>query len=343
MNPLADDLNHILANTDTLWKNLRHQHIFLTGGTGFFGCWLLESLIWANEYLETDAKVTVLTRDQAAFSRKAPHLAGNPAVSLVQGDVLSLAPPQGDYPYIIHAASEVSARVNRENPLLVLDTLIHGTRRVLEMAKACRNRKLLFISSGAVYGPSAPTSGGFCEAHNGSPDSLQPSHVYGLGKRLAEMLCSIYAHAHGFDCLIARCFGFLGPYMPTDGGSAIGQFIRDAKMHGCIKVRSKGEVVRSYLYAADLVIWLWHILLRGASCRAYNVGSDQGLSIAEMAGEVAACFKPAARIIIEGQPSTGIGAADHYVPSIERARSELQLQVWIPLRPAILKTAASVQ
>ena len=54
-NLLTNDLNHILAHTKDLWEELRGQRIFITGGTGFFGCWLLESFIWANDQLDLKA------------------------------------------------------------------------------------------------------------------------------------------------------------------------------------------------------------------------------------------------------------------------------------------------
>src|SRR5258706_8245549 len=111
VNPLAADLDHILAHTQGLWEPLRGQRIFLTGGTGFFGCWLLESFARANDALGLDASTLVLTRNVAAFKAKAPHLAAHPAIRFHSGDITSFDFPPGRFSFVIHAATEASARL----------------------------------------------------------------------------------------------------------------------------------------------------------------------------------------------------------------------------------------
>src|SRR5687767_4399898 len=78
--PLADDLHHVLLHTESLWDELRGQRLFITGGTGFVGCWLLETFLWANDELALNASVVVLTRNKTAFRKKAPHLADHSAL-----------------------------------------------------------------------------------------------------------------------------------------------------------------------------------------------------------------------------------------------------------------------
>ena len=188
-NRLAGDLNHILDHTRELWDELRGQQIFITGGTGFFGCWLLESFIWANEKLNLNAQATVLTRSPEAFRVKAPHLAGNEAVTLISGDVRTFDFSSGTFSHIIHAATESNAKLNDENPLLMLDTIIEGTRHTLDFAKTCGAKKFLLTSSGAVYGKQPPELTHIPEDYPGAPDPMDPKSAYGQGKKSP----SIYA------------------------------------------------------------------------------------------------------------------------------------------------------
>jgi dTDP-glucose 4,6-dehydratase len=335
-NPLSADLDHILEHTRDLWSELRGERIFITGGTGFFGCWLLESLLWANDRLDLDCGVTVLSRSPELFQTKAPHLAGHKSVSLMQGDVRTFKFPDGKFRHIIHAATQSSVKLNTENPLQMLDTIVEGTRHTLEFAKICRAENFLLTSSGAVYGKQPADMTHIPEHYNGAPDPLDPKSAYGEGKRIAEYLCTVYADTH-LKPKIARCFAFVGPYLPLDIHFAIGNFIRDALNGGPIVVKGDGSPHRSYLYAADLVIWLWTIMSKGQPVRPYNVGSDETLSIAEVAARVAEQFHPHIVVEVHGTPNLQ-KPLERYVPSTQRADNELGLKRIVPFQESINKT-----
>jgi nucleoside-diphosphate-sugar epimerase len=335
-NPLAADLDHILNHTRDLWGSFQGERLFITGGTGFFGCWLLESFTWAVHRLGLNSQVVVLTRDPQAFQQKAPHLANHPAVHLWQGDVCSFDFPDGYFKYVIHAATEASAKLIAVNPLLMLSTIVDGTKRTLEFAHECRTEDFLLTSSGAVYGTQPPALYRVTEEYLGGPNIMEASSAYSEGKRVAELLCANFA-SETMRTKIARCFAFVGPYLPLDIHFAIGNFIRDGLRGKEILVKGDGATYRSYLYAADLAIWLWTILIKGKNCYPYNVGSEHALTIRDLAHLVAAQFHPSPAVRILGKPLPSISPS-RYVPSCKRARDELCLESWISLPDAIQRT-----
>lgn len=329
------DLEHILAHTRDLWPGLRGQRVFITGGTGLVGRWLLESFAYANKKLDLKSGVTVLSRDPEAFLRQAPALGGDPAVTLLKGDVRDFAFPEKEHPFIIHGAAAVSA--GQDDPLTIFDTIVRGTERTLEFAARTGCRKFLFISSGAVYGKQPPEMERIPESYAGGPDPLDPGSAYGEGKRAAELLCAAYHKLHpGLETKIARCFALVGPHFPERTHLAIANFIRDAGNGGPILVKGDGTACRSYLYSADLAVWLWTILFRARPCRPYNVGSGRSVSILETARAVAGLSVPPLAVTVAQAPAGG--ASQRYVPDVSRAELELGLVPWIGLNEAISRT-----
>lgn len=334
------DLDQILVDTRALWEELRGQRIYITGGTGFFGCWLLESFAWANDQLDLHATALVLTRDLAAFRLKAPHLANHPAIQFHTGDVRTFEFPAGHFSHVIHGATEARAdAVSASDLQLTFDTIIEGTRRTLEFARQCQAEKFLMISSGAVYGRQPPELTYLPEEYVGAPDPLEPHSAYGEGKRAAELLCALYAKQYGIQTKIARCFAFVGPYLSLAAGFAIGDFIRAGLAGAPIQVSGDGTTYRSYLYAADLTTWLWTILLRGQTCRPYNVGSDRPITIRDLANLVANSSESKSFVQVV-QSAAPHGLPERYIPSIRRAALELDLTQTVDLTMALQKSFA---
>ncbi|TCT20225.1 NAD-dependent epimerase/dehydratase family protein [Thiobaca trueperi] len=330
-NPLAADLDEIVSLAEPWLRRLAGERLFITGGTGFFGRWLLEALTWADDRLDLRLRITVLSRDPETFTRRASALATHHALDWWRGDVRDFTPPPGSFPFVIHAATAASEQLNRTQPLLMFDTITSGTRHVLEFADRAGCAAMLLTSSGAVYGPQPTHIERLDENHAGAPDPNSPASAYGEGKRAAEFLCA----ASGLPVKIARGFAFVGPFLPFDAHFAVGNFMRDL-LHGRpIEIQGDGTPYRSYLYAGDLVVWLLAVLLDGQPNRPYNVGSDVAVSIADLARAVATAGGDD-RVRIQGAPSGQ--PPTRYVPSITRARDELGLEVWTPLDQALQRT-----
>lgn len=334
---LKEDLNHIFINTTDLWSEFDNKSIFISGGTGFVGSWLLESLLFAIEDKERNIKVTVLTRSHGAFKAKASNLANDPNLRFIEGDICNFNFPTGHFDYIIHAATDSSTGLDRTNPLLMFDTIVKGTRRILDFATKCRAHKFLYISSGAIYGKQPTNITHISEYYLGAPSPNDSRSVYGEGKRAAELLCELYAQKFGFEAKIARCFAFVGPYLPLDAHFAIGNFIHDGLQGKPIMVKGDGTPIRSYLYAADLAIWLWTILLKGKSSFPYNVGSESEVSIKSLAEIISPLFKLKQDVIISTKTINN-KLPERYIPSIKRAKEELHLRQKVGLKDSIKKT-----
>jgi nucleoside-diphosphate-sugar epimerase len=344
-NPLDADLDHILLHTRGFWEPLRGQKIFITGGSGFFGRWLLESFARANDELDLKATACVLTLDPAAFLAKAPHLAADRAIQLHAGDFTTFDFPAGEFHSVLHAATQLEFTPNDGAPLGVFDPNLIGTRRVLDFARQRGVSRFLFTSSGAAYGRQPSEMTHMPEDYGGAPGTMDANSIYGQSKRACEFMVAMYARQYGFAAPIARCFAFTGPHLPLHLNFAIGNFVRDALAGGPIRIGGDGTPRRSYLYAADLTVWLWTILLRGESCRIYNVGSDSDLSIAELAEKVSSVMArgaaaPGIPVTIAQRPVPGAPVV-RYVPSVFRAGNELGLKVWVPLETGIRRMAES--
>jgi dTDP-glucose 4,6-dehydratase len=334
---LRDDLGRVLERTRDVWDELRGQRIFVTGGTGFIGKWLLETFAYANETLCLRSEMLVLTRDPRSFVASMTHLGSEYGIRYHRGDVRDFDFPDGEFSHIIHGAADASAQLNETSPLTMFDVIVTGTRRVLEFAATCRAEKLLLLSSGAVYGVQPPTMTHVDEDYLGGHDPMSRFAAYGEGKRVAEMLCAFSAAPSQISVLIARCFAFVGPYQPLNSHFAIGNFLGDALANRPIAVKSDGRTIRSYLYAADLACWLWSIFARGEHCRPYNVGSDEAISILDAAR--AAARLPSQSVGVRlGSDANSTDPPPRYVPSVDRARRELGLDVNTDFDSALQRT-----
>jgi dTDP-glucose 4,6-dehydratase len=334
-----EDLDHVAAALSAM-PELREAHIFLTGGTGFFGLWLTECLLYASRQKKLGLRITSLARNADRFYARHPNLRHCNELHLAAGDLEHFPSIAGRLTHIIHAATVTA--LGRENcwAFTYLNAAIDGTRGVLALAKA-NNAKALIISSGGVYRMPLDAPAG--NRHGEEADSLAAATseraIYGLGKRTMEALAAAWAQKYGVHAGVARCFAFVGPWLPLDAGYAAGNFVRDALRGGPIVVEGDGTPLRSYLYPADMVIWLLTLLLKGEAGVPCNVGGERAVSIAELAGITAReAGLPPESVRILGVPLPG-AAPSSYLPDLTRARG-LGLRAHTELDEALRKTLA---
>ena len=362
-----EDLDLVLSLTRGFWSRYAGSRLFITGGTGFIGSWLVQVIQRANDKLDSRIELLVLTRDPDRAHQQSPHVFERADTRLAAGDVSTFAESVGAIDLCIHAAAEVGNPHQADQPLKVFDTIVQGTRRMLDLAQHAGARRFLLASSGAVYGPQPTHLARMPESYGGSPDPLHAANAYSNGKRAAEWLACAYAAqaartiqpapsttsatsttcpapsepstGASFSPAIARIFAVLGPGLPLDGPFAAGNFIRDALLGRSIQINGDGTPLRSYLYTADLCVWLLRILESGSAGQAYNVGSEHALSITSLAKRVVGASGQTVPIRVQTPPDTTHGnLSTRYVPDTSKARLALNLAEYTPFDTALRKT-----
>jgi dTDP-glucose 4,6-dehydratase len=309
--------------------------VFWTGATGFFGRSFLRRIKAEGS---GRSEWHLLSRDPSEFARHWPDLAAVPQTVWHQGDIMTLVeshcPP---LTHVVHAAADSTSAAHLSY-LQRFDQILEGTRRILNLAVARGAQRLLFISSGGVYGRQPAALSAIPEGFLGMPDPLGYSNVYSIAKRSAEHLCALYAKEYGLEIVVARCFAFVGEDLPLDVHFAIGNFIRDALWAEEIVVNGDGTPIRSYLDQRDLARWLLTLLHEGSAGEAYNVGSDQLISIRDLAHLVRDLVSPGKTVRILGQPVDN-AESNRYVPDISKIGRELGLRPSFSLEQSIWDAA----
>jgi len=326
------------------WSMLDGETIFMTGATGFFGTSILYSILRVKLETDIDINFTILTRNISSFKKKHPALYQSDFINCIQGDVVNFNFPSTNFSKIIHlATTSASETFSGEDQLNKYKMLTHGTERVMQFAQKCGAKKVLFTSSGIVYGGGLDNK--VTELSNSSPKTTDVTSALGHGKRSAEFLVAYYADKYNIDYVIARCFSFSGPGLPLDIHYAIGNFVNDALTKDRITVVGDGSQVRSYLDIKDTVVWLITLLANDNQNKVYNVGSDQDISIKDLAYLVRDTIDKRKPVEIIGNKDNSILnlARNWYVPNIDRIKKEFNLSVWTSLEQSITSMIKELQ
>ena len=341
---INDDLNNIFNKTKNLLPEIKNKNIFLSGGTGFFGTWLIKSFIVANQKLKLNSKLFILTRNINHHKNIHPELHNIDSVKYIEGDIRNFYFPKIDCHYIIHSATTNARETfKKQNPIIKYDVIVNGTKRILDFATECNCEKFLLTSSGSCYGNIPSDISKISEDYNGAPLTIDQNFDYsvlGEAKRMSELLTNIYSKNFKIKTKIARCFSFVGPYMPLDIHYAIGNFMRDIIKNKSINILGDGKQVRSYMYVSDLIVWLLTILLKGKNNSIYNVGSEENITIHNLAKKISKLSLQNIDIKIHDQLSNNINRA--YTPSTQKIQNELKVTQEINLENAIIKTLSHI-
>jgi len=327
--------NHLTRLIDAV-SQLDNSRVLLTGGTGFVGKWLIKAAKIARQYSDFQIEIVVPTRDLSSAHALSTRAIGFDGLSFIEGDLLTETLDIGTVDAIIHAATPASAALNESNPTEM--TRINAQSMQSALRYASNKIPFLFTSSGAVYGNQPQSMTHIPETLTEQFSSSSELTAYGAGKQLAERLCR-EAGAEGIcKPIIARLFAFSGEYLPRDTHFAIGNFVQNVLDRKPIFINSDGLSRRSYLYGADMATWLWSSMGLTDIPEHLHIGSEQSISILELAQTVAEVSEKilmhSPQISIEKQ-ITETNHFHQYVPETTQTRTLLRTEEWTSLEKSI--------
>lgn len=329
MGVIINDLNEIFSFFKNGWDHFRNKNILITGGTGFFGKQIVSSLIHANNLLDLKCNIFIITRKENLNSQYYNIKDNHSVLHFICSDIISFSNNIDNIDYIIHGASTSNKDIVLKSPNYTLDTILIGTKNILEFAKNQKNLKsLLMISSGGIYGANKYSKTPISENDYHIIDPNDSFSSYSLGKKTAELYSLNYMSEYNIPVKIARCFTFIGPLMNLKQNLAFTSFISSCINSKKIVVHNK-NTIRSYMYSTDLVNWLFNILIFSQSGSIYNVGSDEQVTMETLSKKIASYNQ---NIDIEDNSNDKVNM---YVPSINKIKDELDLKINIKLDESI--------
>lgn len=321
---IQSDLENISDFDPEMWNLLKNKRIFATGCTGFIGTWIIHSFLYVNKKYNLGAELYCLTRN------KKKNVDKFPGVFFIEGDIENFNFPSGEFEYFIHGATEVASYQQDTDHSALLNVSYVGTNRIIQFARTSACKKILFLSSGAAYGAQPLELYRLDESYMGAPDITKPKSTYGEAKRLGELLL----FNQSVSATSARIFATCGPFLPQESTFAFSNFMDAVISNSNIKINSNGRTTRSYLYISDLTLWLWILLLKGRDKEIYNVGSEDEISISDLAQTIKNTLNSKVEIEILGQELD----FNRFIPSNKKIRSEFKINNLVSLENGIKKS-----
>ena len=276
----------------------------------------------------------IVARHATRLVELTPRLLG-PRVELINADVRSLDDLFGA-DVVVHAAASANAIDYRMDADAEGETIVQGTANVMRLASAAkRPPKILFVSSGAVYGKQPAGVPFLRESARLCQEQDPGKRAYAAAKRVAEGSVREAARRGLVSASIARCFAFVGPWLPRDRHFAMGAFLGQALAGTPIVVNAVHPVIRSYMYSDDLVEWLMAIAVHASvRCPVFNVGSGEAIEIRDLATIIGGMANVPVRVPVPDPTSI----PDRYVPDVSLAQRSLGVSLKVPLRLALERT-----
>lgn len=265
------------------WSKLEGKTVFVTGATGFIGSYIIRALMERVRIYGADIRVIAMVRSVARAEVKFADYAGLGRITYVVGDMMD--PVSTDLPadYIIHCASNAAPDLYAKDPVGTMQINFFGTSHVLDYAKRCNCRKMLYVSTIEVYGKTEDLDL-IGEEDFGYISSSNVRACYPESKKCCENLTICYGKQYQLPVCVGRLSYIYGAGMSKTDSKVCAMFARQVAAGKDIVLKSEGKQLRSYTYVTDAVTGLLTVLLEGIDGGCYNIASSTSrITIADMA------------------------------------------------------------
>ena len=265
------------------WENLSGCNILVTGATGLIGSTLVDVLLSRTNH---DYHVYACGRNVNRAEKLFSAYWNLGSFHFLKHDVTDPIDSDIDFHYIIHCASGAAPADFSRRPVEVIKANIHGVDNLLSYGKNHFLKRMLYVSSGEIYGEGDGRA--FTEDYSGYVNPTKARSCYPSSKRAAETLCVGYMAEYGMDVVIARPCHIYGPHFTENDNRVYAQFIRNILRNEDIVMKSTGEQYRSWCYVVDAVSALLYVLLKGKNGEAYNIADpNSNITIKELSQMIA--------------------------------------------------------
>lgn len=266
------------------------QKVLVTGGAGFIGSHLCQSL------LEKEFEVICIDNLSTGSEKNIEPLLLNPNFKFIKADIVK--PIESDLTgvsYIFHLASPASPIDYQDLPEETLSVNSLGTLNILNLAKDL-NSKVLIASTSEIYGD--PQVHPQDEKYWGNVNTFGPRSCYDESKRFAETAAYVFLHKYDMDIRIVRIFNTYGPKMQKDDGRVVSNFINWALQNKQILIDGDGSQTRSFCFVSDLVDGLNRAMMtNNTKGEIFNLGNPVEFTINDLANKVIELTKSGSEII----------------------------------------------
>lgn len=300
--------------------------VLLTGGAGFIGSHLTESL------LEDGHEVIVVDNLSSGQESNIGHLKDEENFTFKDQDVLEDLEIEGKLDYVLHFASRASPDDYQEHPIHTLRTNSEGVLKMLKLADE-KDAKFMYSSTSEVYGN--PEVHPQTEDYNGNVNTTGPRSCYDEGKRFGEAAIKSYDMKHGIDYRIIRIFNTYGPRLKAEDGRVISNFLNQALNDEPLTVYGDGKQTRSFCYVDDLVNGI-RKAMKSEKGGIFNLGNPDEYTILELAEKVQKVVDTESEIVHQELPEDD---PEKRKPDISRAKEKLKWEPEVGLEKGLKKTA----